>query len=578
MSSSSSSLCEDLEFHPQGRQGISVAQPNTELDYPIVLPSPDICYLLADINLVFDQPSDYGNRPEFTRPFYIYWLSGFGCDASDLTPGRDIVPPPVHVSSSSVSLSSGAQFLPTITHGHDIIVIDANGNIVFNSTVEDVTYESRDWGDRLKLVMWRHPTGNNLTVVYHTKWSPDETPEPRTYPAYFFPLHAKLDERTILRLPKRLKSLTVLLDNIASNDVEFVEGYNLNLTRDETVESVGGRRATRVVFDVAPGNGIGIFPGCDPEPLVIRTLNGNGPDEFGNAYLTATDCLWLRQPTTVLASHPVRLTSPNTSLVPGNIPTPNLPHPNAGNAKNLPGWPLNDNPIYAHLQIGSDCGACCDCDDYVAVAGYLNQTRNEYKQLGRQLHTAHKNYHDNRARWLDQAVCARQRPLRIRLLPQLCPFLDVAVQYCNQSDDCQTNVELIVNFTSSPSGATASEVFGFTFITGASRKPGRASGRTERYNLNGAYPGPITCFFDNVWPHQSVSARFRLKFGNCGLSGATPFAITGCLTGTINGEPIQLYTPANKKIKAAACETATLNCPLPDVGIAFDPFECDKCE
>lgn len=578
-------VTEAFEYHLAGRTGVSVAQKYIDLDYPLILPSPDVRYLIADSSLVFDQPSDYGNHPEFLRPFYIYWLSGFGDGATDLTPGRPVIVPEADSSSSSSSSSSVSSlsssvpvYYPSVVHGHDIVIVDKIGNIVFDSTNAGVTYNSRSWSDWLQLVTWQRPDGANLTIAYHTAWSPNSVPEPQIYSVYFFPQNAQLDERVLVRLAKRVKSLTVLLDNIRGNDVEFLEGYNTAITRDETVENSGGRRSTRVVFNATAGAGLGIFPGCDPEPLTIRTLNGSGPDDFGNAFLTATDCLWLRQPTTVLESHPIRLTSPNVSLVPGSIPTPNLPHPNAGNAKNLPGWPLNDNPVYAHLQIGSDCEACCDCDDYVAVANYLNNTRNQYKQLGQQLHTTQQHYHENRTRWINQARCVLQYPLRIRLLPQFCPFLDVAVQFCNQSDDCKTNVELTINFTSSPTGASATEVFGYTFITGASRKPGRAAPKTERYNLNGLYPGPITFTFDNVWPHQSVSGRFRLRFNDCGLSGDTPFAITGCVTGTVDGEVIYALTLAGTPIPAQACETATLNCPLPDGEFGVNPFECDKCD
>lgn len=587
MPSSSSSAaagpCEPFDIHVRGRQGIGVSQPQAGIDYPLVRPTEDVRYLIADSYLSFDQPSDYDeDEPDFELPFRIHWMYGFGCVPPEYPiPGYDssLSSYSSVCSSEALSLSSNSSAsaqqincLPIPKHAHDIIIVDNKGRVVFDSTEADITHETRPWGDRLRVVTWQHPNNSCMSLVYHTAWNPNDFPEPRNYPVYFFPQSATLDERAIERLPKRLRSLTVILDNLRKTPVDFVAGYNMLLETGETFEAPGERRRTRVSFNATPGAGLGVFPGCEPEQLVIRRINGVGPTNEGDFYLSATDCYWVRQPTTVITEVP-RTTLPSIELPPGNIPVAGLPDPAAGTAKNLPGWPLNDNPAYAHLQVGNDCEPCCDCPDYVATAQYLNRTRNDYHDLGVKFEDTRDTYHENRERWLIAACCFERRPLRIRLLPQICPFLDVAIQFCNQTQECKTNLELVASFTTSPAGGRAVEVPGYTFITGASPRPGRTSARTERYQMGGEWP-TFTAFFDVVQPGQSVSARFRLKFADCGFASLsssmsmgtiddTPIAVTGCLTGTVDGEPITIPVCDSlpETEEAEVCETQTLNCP-----------------
>ena len=616
-SSSSSSAgagpCEPFDVEVDGRQGIGVTQPESGTDYPLVSPTEDVRHLIADFWLAFDQPSDYrpGVAP-LALPFRIEWLYGFGCIPPDF-------PIPTYDSSSSAwssicsvssnSLSSSESesvvhdCMPIPRHAHDIVVVDATGRRVFDSTKSDITYATREWGSRLRIVEWRDPSDAVVSLVYHTAWSPNDDPEPRNYPIYFFPNNAVLDERSIERLPKRVRSLTVVLDNLARTAVDFEAGYNMLLEPFETIEVDGKRRSTRVTFNATPGAGLGVFPGCEPEQLVIRRINGAGPTEEGDFFISATDCYFARQPTRIISDDP-RETLPETNLVPGNVPTPGLPDPLAGTAKNLPGWPTDDDPTYAHLQFGNDCDPCCDCEDYVEVAKYMNRQRNRYHIVGTDFEDHRDIYHDNRERWLNSLDCFLRYPLRIKLLPQICPFLDVAIQFCNQSDECRLEVELSVTFTTSPDGGVGVEVPGYTFITGASRKEGRTSNETERYKMGGEWP-TFTAFFDSVQPSQSVNARFRLKFGDCGTfppgsssssssasaqaaqGGDVGLAVTGCVTGTIEGEPIEVSRPDGGALfdssssssaaimEAKACDEKTLNCPPKDQTVNLLICQCE---
>ena len=550
-SSSSAGPCGLFSYVPQGRFGIGVAQSHEEHDYPLVLPSEDVRYLLADVYLSLDDPGWDGSLPLFQPPFRIYWLYGFGCEPA---------PFPIPAAGGSASWSSvcseSAQAtpgcMPIPVNAHDIVVVDAENRIVFDSTVMGVTYSARDWGDRLRIVTWQHPTDACCTVVYHTAWPPDETPTPRNYPVYFFPQNATLDARTVEQLPRRLRSVTVLLDRVQELGMEFRAGYNMKLTTKEVTR--GLRKATQVIFDATPGEGEGKFPDCQPDQLYIRTINGVPADKHGGFTLTAKDCYWVRRPTRLLSTSP-RQTAPETSLSPGNIPTPNLPAADAGTSKNAAGWPANLQ--YADLQIGNDCGPCADCDDYVAVADYMNTVRNQYKSVGQTMESARDTYHANRTRWERYAACITDRPIRLRMLPQICPFMDVVVQFCNQSSDCLRDIELAVTFETNP--ATVGTIMpGYTTAVGVDRYEGRVTGGIMRYKMGGGWP-TYTAFFETVMPFRAVSARFRLRFPNC----TTSTAITGTATGTREGSPILLSdgTPAS------VSGTWTLDCPITEESV-----------
>lgn len=590
-----SSSCGYFEYDAHGRQGIGVAQPRSGIDYPLVTPSDDITHLLADFYFCFDPPHYYEDVPERVPPFHIHWLYGFGCETGDypipVEYGGSLSSWGALCTSSAQSVSSNSSYsyadcLPVPQHAHDIIIHDANNRVVFDSTGSDITYASRSWGDRLRIVTWTHDKNATCSIVYHTAWSPNDDPPPKTYPLYFFPSHAVLDSRAIEPLPKRVKSITVVLDNMTKTAIDFSAGYNMRITKGATTFTAGTRSKTPVTFNAVAGAGLGVFPGCEPEQLWIRTINNTSPTDEGDFSMAASGCYWVRQPTRVISTNP-RITAPEISLTPGSIPTIGLPAANAGTAKNLAGWPTDDDPRYAHLQIGNDCGPCCDCEDYVAVANYMNSTRDRYHDIGVLTHNSLLLYHNNRQRWLNSASCMVDRALRLRLQPQICPFLDVAAQYCNHTTACQTDVELSVTLVTEPAGGSAIEVPGFTFISGVVTSTDDLTGQPERYTMDGEWP-VFRAYFDTVQPGASVSVRFRLRFDNCGVandagsvsaseaailagSSATPFGVTAVLRGEIGGAAISGNSGA-LEVEA----TRTLNCPPKD-GDTFNPLVC-ACE
>lgn len=565
----SDSPCDFPEYHRHGRKGIGVAQPYSGTDYPLVAPSADVRHLLAEASLVYDPPHFYGDDQPFRPPFRLHWLYGLGC----LEPED-----PVPTFSESASLTEEERLeSPAPWHAADLIIVDADNRIVYDSTVSGVVFSQRAWGPRLLVHHWRHSDNGDAILVTHTKWPDFGTPTPRDYPLYFFPEAAVLDERTVTALPRRLKSLTVNGYRIPAGSVEFVADYNMVLTHSTTV---GVRPTTSIAFDATAGGGSGVYPGCEPAPLVIRKINNIRPTAAGDFYLASRGCYYVRQPTTIVQDSP-RLSLPRIRQLPGSTPDDDLPAEDAGTSKEAAGWPVDDDPAYAHLQIGNDCEPCCSCEDIVSAAEYMNDLRDRYQAVGESLESTRDRHATNIDRWNLFRDCVRARPLRLATLPQRCPLLDVAAQICNNTLECWQNIQLILELELTSGTGSATPAAGYSFITGASTQPSRRSGATERYELGGAWP-EFTADFPFVEPGQSASVRFRLKFEDCGES---PVTVTTRLRGTRNGKAIP---PIRTKVENPGTESAssdsnadvliiekitTLDCPFDDV-FAPDWREC----
>lgn len=485
-----------IEYDPHGRNGIGIAQPESGKDYPLVSPSDDVRYLLADFYLAYDDPADYDDTVDpFTPPFKITWLY-MEANGTENGPIDDF---------------------PDGVHAADVIITDADDRTVFDSTGADA--EDRDWGTRLHIYCWETSTAV-CRMVTHTKWSPDATPTPHEYDQYIAPESAELDGHVVRRMPKRVKSLTVVLTTVNDGPVDFIAGNNMAMSSlDPLVRK--HRNVRQISMGAVPGAGTGIAPGCTPTALVIRRVNQIPPTAAGDFLLSATGCFYARQPAAIVQEVP-RLSAVIPSM----------------------------------LQIGNDCSPCCACDDYVSTARYMNTVGAQYQTIGEQLQEYATTHADNVSRWDVAKSCIESRPLRLALQPQICPFLDVAAQFCNQSADCQTGpLILTIDFSATPDGdATATP--GFGFITGLDHITGRRTGKTERYTIGGTWP-VFTATWDTIEAFMAVSVRFRLKFGDCGVGGGdAPFVPQACLSATLAGVPISIAGSA-----VSVCKSATLNCP-----------------
>jgi hypothetical protein len=491
--------CDPFEISPNGRRGIGVAQPQSGLDYPFVnLATADgIRYLLADFYLAYDDPGFYrANVPTAQHPLRIKWLYGVGCEPA-AAPG----------------------WAPEPAHAADILIVDANDNIVFDSTElvpesGDETYQSfskRAWGDDYDIYEWLGNNGVCRIVVYKT-WPASFEAAPQNYPIHFAPTNAVLDERAVFKLPKRLKSLRVisggsLLGSVRRRGAVFAAGNNMQLV---SVRSIATRNTTTVTMNADAGAGTGRYSDCtDIPPNTLTTLNGVAPNQYGDLLISGPDCIWVRQATSIVSGRAV--------------------------------------PVANALMFGSDCGPCCDCSDYVDTGLYMNRIRDRYKLIGARAHEVKIVHEANIARWLEQRDCRLQKPLRIILVPQNCPTMDVVLMYCNQCQQCASDVVVSVTFSTFPSGGTAEVMCGYTSLY-APGIPGR------NLAIDGTWP-TFSARFPPIDVGNSAYVKFRLKFSPF----TTPFTVTGTVTGTIDGNAVKAGCEETA-LAASAIDVQTLNC------------------
>jgi hypothetical protein len=242
-------------------------------------------------------------------------------------------------------------------------------------------------------------------------------------------------------------------------------------------------------LSAAPGSGAGKYIDCAEDNPPIRSINGL---TGSNILVTAKDCLWLRTPTQYTAEN---------VLIPQKI---------AGAST---------------LQLGSNCPACCTCNDYVDLALYMNGERDRYKSVGRKTNDVLLMHSNNIERWTEQRQCRLQEPIKVCMTAQRCPYIDVIAQYCNNCDACANDVVIRMAFSVTSGGAFAVPVCGYTSVTAG-------QGSANLFQLGGGWPN-FTADLGNVDAGNSVAVRFRLEF-----SPGAPFAVTTRVTGTQQNKPI----------------------------------------
>jgi hypothetical protein len=289
-------------FGPRGQQSIGVLQPpsGSRSDYPFVSPQEDIQRMLGDFYLSYEDPGC-----ELALPFRVAWLYGFGTNVVPPIPG-----------------------FPDPVHSHDIIVEDANGFRIFDST-QATDFVKIPFADRLETIEWK--TGDAICrVTRHTVFNPN-LPTP-VFDLYITPENGEVDGRTYRRVPLRVRSLRVGLVKMEMDDVRFQEGFNVDFTPGEPVANDGGRRVTPLEMRARPGDGIGRQDGCEGVEPLIRRINGVGPDSSGNFKLDADGCYRIQRPTILTNSRPREV---------------QFGHPE-----------LTDEEAASAIQLFNDCGPC----------------------------------------------------------------------------------------------------------------------------------------------------------------------------------------------------------------------------
>lgn len=483
-----------ITYDPYGRQGIGVAQPLSGIDYPLAQPSSDIRELVADFFLSYEDPATFGEGDAYTHPFHIKWLYGVGA-----------------------TVNSAPGWAPSPVHGVDILIVDDDDVTVFDSTTA-TTYRDYAWGDVYHIYEWDDGT-QVCRLVVHTAWPPTGDVTPHEYDLHLAPENGELEERTLSRLPKRVRSIRVVLDEFThEQNIDFTCGNNINIAVEDPVLAQGRRRTNRITFNADPGTGTGKYSNCEENISYVARINGVAPDAHGNLAMAATGCYYLRQPTTIVSTSPRR-----------SVPAILL------------------NPLAGHLQLGNDCGPCCRCDDMIDAALRMNELRDDYAAIATTVNYARNLYHENRDRWLLAAACREVRPLAVGVFAQNGPYVDIVGQFCNQTSACLGDLELIFTLSSVPSGTP-------TIVCGSTRIWETSPPQVVPYTLAGTWP-TFHAYWDSVQAFSAAKLQFRLMFPGGGLDTGVPYAVTTELTAKIGGE----YVRDSSNNLITSTRTATLN-------------------
>jgi hypothetical protein len=494
-------------YDAKSRRGIGVIQPQSGLNYPFVAPSNDIEYLLADFYLSYDDEHYYNPvKTHIEHPLRIKYLYGFGCVENE-QPGN--FPEPKNVA--------------------DIVIVDANNHVVLDTTAPDIAVicAVKDNNIVYTTVEWQTKTAVCRVIAYK-KWPNDDNgvtddDTEREYNIYLTPKNAILDERTIEKVPKHVRAMRVQNGDCVTpwfkEKVSLVNGHNTELVMGDTATE-NLRRTTSITFSAVAGSGAGQYglcatgicvedtptnvcpPGKDPvidicTPVVgeeIKAINGAKPDDAGNIFLTASDCLWVRKPAAYTAG---------------------VPHNYAN---------VNNERKRSVMAVGADCAPCCACADYLESAKYMTNLGVYYRDIGNRVTEIKLIHEDNINRWDQQRECRDRRPLELLLIQQPCPCMDVVLFYCNHCETCAENVVLTVNFTSTPAPAGAALDVKYTKMV--------ADNRSNAATVSGGWP-VFSVKFPTVAAGASVYSQFRLCF-----CPQYPYAIKGTLTGIKRGGAI----------------------------------------
>lgn len=442
---------------PLGRVRIGVDQQPGGSNYPLVDPSADIQDLLADAFLLYED-----DRCSFTPPFHIAWMYGFG--------GITSAPP---------------SWAPSPTHPYDIVIKDANGATVFDST-QAGSYTNTAWGAAKAVLEWT-AAYSVLRLVIFTAWDANQTP--RDYNQNLAPASAVFDARALLRAVPRVRSFLVAGQMLAAENVRFQNGYNTTLTTIDPKRVDGGRLQHNISFDAIPGAGTGRYPGCQAGPTPITRINGQTGDPQGDFKLDLTGCYRLQRPNTVISTSP-----PQVDVTPGA------------------------------LQLFNDCGPCCTCDEFVSVYEAIRILRARYVSLGVRAERARDTYSANRTRWLQQKACRENNPLRLSVFPNCPNQVNIGAGFCNTTKGCLENVQLKFHFTYNANGINVSTPAGFTLVCGSSFRSGnvkpeitgqpadvREATLLEPYAPHVAWP-IATFYFDKIQPGSQATAMFRMAW------------------------------------------------------------------
>jgi hypothetical protein len=396
-----------------------------------------------------------------------------------------------------VSLMQGfQQAFDGLPSAAQITIVDAAGTPVFDSA--GAGYYWKDWGPRLRVHEWLLP-GAVCRAVQHRATAAVVPP----WPAQVVPGNGVLDERASMLLADRL---TLLIEGSSgaatAGEVTFVGGWNVAIDPAPYAEPL--RSTTALTFVGDAGGGQGRYPGCAVADAPILTVNGVAPDPRGNFMLAADGCYYVRQPIAAGAAGTV-------------VPTP------------------------AALDLGNDCGPCCDCDAFVNVQQAVLAVESRLRSTARLAEATRDEYDANISRWEAARECREQNAVAVTAATTAQLYADINVVVCNPTQKCLVDMKLDITVTTSPAGSWI-VVPNMTYISRA------GTANLVPYQLAGPINNLMTAYFDAINPGAYGRVRTRLYWSHQMPVGTV---LTIAATATLLGDPTNPLFPQTETISLA---------------------------
>lgn len=361
--------------------------------------------------------------------------------------------------------------------GGNVTVRDANDETVADLLTADAY--TLAWGDR---------------TVY--EWVGD-TYVVRMVTVNFGDGDSVLDPRTCERTPARLKSLRVG-DVVMTGGVRFEAGFNVALSGAGTVRVDGGRYVDEVSIDAVPGAGDGRVSGCDDAAPVVRRINQVTPDCGGNFVIEVDPCFRVQLPVAVATDGADRTASYATAA--------------------------DESAVALH----SDCRPCRDCEYYVRTYRGLSRVWDRWAAVASAAEAVRDTYSSNLSRWADQKSCRDDAPTRLVVTKDSQCKVFVGASYCNKTQECVTNPEIVLTVTLYDSSGSAKAFSGSAVqvTLSASSTDGEESYAPEQsgsvFKFKPEYANPGT----------SVVAKMKLCVSDCQAGDSVKVALTTTPTTT----------------------------------------------
>lgn len=543
----------------RSRQPIGLNQPpGGGTNYPFVKPSTDIQYLLADLFVSFDDI-----REEVVYPLRVAWLYGFGTNTVSSIPGY-----------------------PTPAHTRDILIVDTNDRVIFDSTLA-TGFTQRAWDDRLSVNEWTNRDSVCRTVM-HTNWTAADINDglDRIYDSYIEPENGELIGDTWYELPRRVTSLQVGLNDISQTRVVLSEGYNLSIEQlsgsftsslslpnfSTTKQLVAGTRVRhRISLKAEPGAGLGVFPGCVDAEQHVRTINGNRSNNYQNFTYHGEGCIRTQRPVGLTQTDPREF--------------------------EYASFILTQTASASAIEVLNDCTNCCECEYFARTYQGLKRQWFLHQDIATRGEEVRDNYAANRNRWLIQKEIREADSLRLRLSMDGNCKISWGLAHCNASKCCISNVTVQLTWLYYLNGILQAPVSsGFdcnkTKLDGSAQcdgpeaiiLDGEETGRHAYAYWDFSDPQTITtlqgrhCFPDcaNVDPEAlKVRLHATVYWENSGLSSVTDTACEYPLLTESDYPADVLTTWAELGIAVPAAGRAQKLTPIAAIS-AVNPF-CERC-